>query len=462
MPTWIHCENVLLPQGDGIAIRPASVGVEGGTIVAVQQRRHPDAEVLRDRLLAPAFVNAHTHLAMSAYRGIGGLASLRNNVVEDLYYALESGLEPGDVQPFTLLACAESLLNGVGCVWDHYYFGNEVAEAARISGLSAVVAPTLQDQGGPGVARLEEQLDATVAIANDPNLAEAGVVAALGPHATDTVSSGLFRRIADLASTHQLPLHLHAAQSVDEYRRVMARQGTSPLGWLEREGWLRHTPQALLVHLLYADRRDIERLDPDRTTLVYCPASQLQYNFPASTARWRELGRPWVIGTDCGACNDTMNLQAELRLASGPQFGVVQTPAYQAFWEGGQDVETVARERTERLGWAHIDPVALLDSVLKGPGKLHPTLKVGSIEPGYRANLVVYDLTHPAFWPGADILRALALQDVARAISRMMQGGRWLSADGEHAATILGSDWLQDAREQADARRTRLLRAFQS
>lgn len=462
MPTWIYSETVLKPEGAGLAIGPASIGIEGSSIVAVQQRRHPQAEVLTDRLIAPAFVNAHTHLAMSAYRGIGGLASLRNNVVEDLYYALESGLEPGDVRAFTLLACAESLLNGVGCVWDHYYFGNEVAEAARISGLSAVVSPTLQDQNGPGTTRLEEQLDATVAIARDASLEEAGVVAALGPHATDTVSGRLWRRIADLASEHQLPLHLHAAQSVDEYRRVMARQGTSPLGWLQREGWLQSAPHALLVHLLYADRADIERLDPERTTLVYCPASQLQYCFPAPVARWRELGRSWVIGTDCGACNDTMNVQAELRLASGPQFGVVQTPAFRAFWEGGDDVESVARERTERLDWARIDPVALLDSVLEGPGRLHPILKVGAIRPGYRANLVAYDLTHPAFWPGTDVLRALALQDAARAISRMMLSGAWLSPDGDHARTVLASDWLAEAREQADARRARLLRAFRS
>lgn len=460
MPHWIYSEHVLLPGDEGLHVAPASVGIEDGQIIAVQPGQHPDAEVLEHRLLAPAFVNAHTHLAMSAYRGIGGMASLRKNVVEDLYYVLESGLQPGDVRVFALLACAECLLNGIGTVWDHYYYGEEIAEAARISGLSAVVAPTLQDLSGPGVPQLEAQIEATLNIAANPVLERAGVVAALGPHATDTVSAKLWGRVSDLAGRHQLPLHFHAAQSIEEYRRAQERQGVSPVSWVQREGWLDSTPQALLVHLLYADAADIASLDPARTTLVYCPASQLQYCFPAPVGRWAAQGRTWVIGTDCGACNDTMNVQAELRLASGPQFGVVQTPAYDRFWDTRGDAEAVAQARIDRLELARIDPATLLDTVLGGAGLAHPKLAVGSIQTGYRANLVVYDLNHPSFWPGADILRSLALQDVARAITRMMQGGQWLSADGEHASTILNADWLREAREEAEVRRARLLKVF--
>ena len=460
MPHWIYSEHVLLPGEGRVHVAPASVGIEGTRIVAVQPGQHAEAEVLRNRLLAPAFVNAHTHLAMSAYRGIGGMASLRNNVVEDLYFVLESGLQPGDVRAFALLACAECLLNGIGTVWDHYYYGEEIAEAARISGLSAVIAPTLQDLGGPGVPQLEAQIEATLNIAANPILERAGVVAALGPHATDTVSAELWRRVADLAGRHQLPLHFHAAQSVEEYRRIHEREGVPPVRWVHREGWLDSTPQALLVHLLYANAAEIAALDPARTTLVYCPASQLQYCFPAPVGRWRELGRTWVVGTDCGACNDTMNVQAELRLASGPQFGVVQTPAHGRFWDGGGDAEAVSTARNERLDLAQIDPAALLHTVLGGAGLAHPKLSVGAIQVGYRANLVVYDLQHPSFWPAADILRSLALQDVARAITRMMQGGVWMSPDGEHASTILGSAWLAEARQEAEVRRARMLEVF--
>jgi 5-methylthioadenosine/S-adenosylhomocysteine deaminase len=319
------------------------------------------------------------------------------------------------------MAALECLTAGIGTVWDHYYAGREVAEACRETGLGAVVAPTLQDLDGPGVSVLDDQIQATLDIAGDARLAGAGVVAALGPHATDTVSGPLWARLADLASTHGLPFHAHAAQSAEEYARSMERHGVSPFAWLAREGWLQSPPSSLLVHGLYAHLGDLSGLDPTRVVLGHCPASQMQYCFPAYTSGWRVAGFKMAVGTDCGACNDGMNVQQELRLVSGgPMFAVAGGQAYRAFWHGGADrAADVARERSVRLAWSEQQPSALLATVWDVPGRLHPKLRVGRIEAGHRANLVVFDLDHPAFWPGSDPLRALALQDVTHAIDRM-------------------------------------------
>ncbi len=449
----IAVRSAVLPDGEKLVVGPATIRISGAHIVAVERHLEPGRPVT-EGLLAPAFVNAHTHLAMSAFRGVGGLAAMRGNVVEDLYFHLERHLEAEDVSAFARLAIAESLLAGVGTVWDHYYFGEAVAEACVLAGISAVVAPTLQDRAGPGVARLEEQLACTEAMAADGRLEAAGVVPAFGPHATDTVSAELWRRVVDGAERLRVPIHAHAAQSAEEYARAWDDRGTSPIGWLRAEGWLDAAPATLLVHALYADRDDLQGLDPSRVALGYCPGSQIQYCFPAATSRWRALGQRVVIGTDCGACNDGMNVQQELRMAaSGPLFGVVASGAFRAFWEGDRAAaQRVAAARKQILAEAEIEPAVLLHAVWEGPGTLHPRLRVGAIRPGYRANLVLYDSEHPCFWPGTDPLRALALQDVAPAIERMMLGGRWLSPPGEHRRAVLDAPWLHDARERARAR----------
>ena len=67
----------------------------------------------------------------------------------------------------------------------------------------------LLDSHIPGVDVWEEQLAATERIAADTGLAAHGVYAALGPHATDSVSAELFGRALDVAEARQLPLHLH-------------------------------------------------------------------------------------------------------------------------------------------------------------------------------------------------------------------------------------------------------------
>lgn len=454
----IHASQVVLPDGPrAVRVAPATIDIEGHSIVAVREGVRDGTLV--EGLVAPAFVNAHTHLAMSAFRGIGGVAAMRGNVVEDLYFRLESTLEPEDVRAFATVALAEGLLAGVGTVWDHYYHGRALAEAAAEVGTTAVIAPTLQDLDGPGVPHLEAQLDATVALATDQALREQGIVAALGPHATDTVSAALFDRIADLATRHALPLHLHAAQSIEEVRRSLSRHGRRPVQWLRERGWLDAAPAALLVHVLYADRAELDGLDPDRIALGHCPASQIQYCFPAYLAGWRALGQRVVIGTDCGACNDGMNVQQELRLAAGgPLYGVASSPSFQRFWEGRGDAETVATVREGLQGATEVSPAQLLAMVFHGPGSLHPDLRVGAIAPGHRANLVVHDTTHPSFWPATDPLRALAFQDTAPAIRRMMLNGVWRSADGDHQRTILEAGWFRSARRHADERLERFLR----
>jgi len=69
------------------------------------------------------------------------------------------------------------------------------------------VAPTLQDRGnGPGVALLEAAIAETEAIDDDDRLRARGVFAAVGPHATDTVSEALWHRCRDLAVKRNIPV----------------------------------------------------------------------------------------------------------------------------------------------------------------------------------------------------------------------------------------------------------------
>ncbi len=452
--------------------------VDGTTIVAVERGvsaadldarlSDPDDvlgasvdEVVRlgRRILAPAFVDAHTHLAMAVFRGVG-LSSLAGNVVEDLYFHVETRYEPGDIEAFARLGALEVLRAGTAVVWDHYYAAPEVVSAFRDVGLSAVIAPTLQDLDGPGVPGRHAQLEATVAIAEDASLADAGIVAALGPHATDTVSAPFWDAIADVASRHDLPIHVHCAQSREEYTRAVDATGMSPIGMLGKGGWLGEAPSTVLVHGQFIHASDFAALDPRRDVLGYCPASQIQYLFPASIPDWRAAGFEVVLGTDCGACNDGMNVQHELRLlAAGALFGVARDPAYRAFFDNspstGALLDGVSEARAARQADG-MDAEAVLRCVWDVPGALHPGLRAGRIAEGCRANLLVIDPDHPAMWPANDILRSLAMQDVSPAIDRMMVNGRWMTPDREHH-TLGRTPEHREMAAEASARLARLL-----
>ncbi|MEC9072013.1 MAG: amidohydrolase family protein, partial [Myxococcota bacterium] len=294
------------PSG-GISIAPACLEIRGGRIQAIlaydadNPLGHP-SEDLGDLLVTPAFVDAHTHLAMAAMRGIGVDAAADGNIVEDLFFGLESRLTPEDVRAFTRVGAYEALLHGTALVWDHYYHGEAVASGLMDAGLAGVVAPTLQDISGPGADSWEEALAATLRIAGDTELAGRGIFASLGPHAPDTVSPELVRRIADCADAHQLPVHVHVGQSVDEVRLIRERYDTTPTGHLRE--LIESAPTSLLVHGVWCTDAEIANLAGTRAHMVVCPGSALIFAWPARIDRWRDAGLPWSIGTDCPVCND--------------------------------------------------------------------------------------------------------------------------------------------------------------
>ncbi|HVR29924.1 MAG TPA: hypothetical protein VMS86_10375, partial [Thermoanaerobaculia bacterium] len=108
----VAARRVVLGSGDALETAAAALRLDGSRIREV---RRLDAAGYRDalarwseeaglplrdfgdRLLTPAFVNAHTHLALGFLRGAAPPAVLRGNMVRELYFRIERRLEPDDV-----------------------------------------------------------------------------------------------------------------------------------------------------------------------------------------------------------------------------------------------------------------------------------------------------------------------------------------------------------------------------
>jgi 5-methylthioadenosine/S-adenosylhomocysteine deaminase len=452
----------MLHEHDKLVIRPARLHVLGSRITRVEHTSEAGTLDFGDRLITPAFVNAHTHLALAFLRGVEA-SGARRNLVEDLYFAFESRLTPEDIRAFSRMGAYESLLSGVGLVWDHYYGGSAVADALLDTGLCGVVAPTVQDLAGPDRDGSEAALATTLQLATSARHHAAGVFAALGPHATDTVSPALLRRIAELAEQHELPVHIHVAQSYDELARVEQREGRTPLALLAREGVLERAPSVVLTHALFATLQDLQGLEANRHTLVYCPSSQQQFGFPAPVSLWGELDLSWVVATDCASSNDSMNLQKELRLCHGAATAPIASSLdYASFLESGEATHArdVWNNRSERASaWApHVTSERLLERVWSRPGALHPAFRAGVIADGALANLAVWDVDHPAFWPGLDLPRALALSDTTQALHGMVVAGRVIGEPGQLVQSVLASDSYRASHREASERLAALLR----
>ena len=405
------------------------------------------------RPVVPAFVNGHTHLGMAPMRGITSRSSRAGDVVKDVFFRIEEHLTPSDVLAFTRIAAFECLLAGVAEVWDHYYYGQSIAQALLEVGLTGTVAPTLQDLSGPGCQRADDELEATHVIASNTRLRAFGINAALGIHASDTASDDLLGRAGDLARSLQLPVHLHLLQSQAEFHHRQAASATSGIqGVLERLDGTR----LLIAHALFASSSDVAALCRSGATLAFCPLSQAQFGFVGPVEDWLEAGGGFALGTDSVASNDTLDVQRELSLTANlAGFRAAHGCERDRFFETGDQEAARALEARRQHLVAHsrlLDP----SSVLLAAWGVHLPGGPRGVQPGAAANLLVLDPDHPALFPAEDLPRLLVHAAIAPAIHQLLIHGQPVGEPGHLQQSLLGKDEYKSALGEALARRSEL------
>ena len=103
--------------------------------------REPGDEVIdgAGMALVPGLVNAHTHAAMTLFRGFADDLPLMVWLEEHIWPA-EARLEPEHVYWGTRLACVEMIRTGTVAFWDMYWHPEAVARAVEDAGF----APSLR------------------------------------------------------------------------------------------------------------------------------------------------------------------------------------------------------------------------------------------------------------------------------------------------------------------------------
>ena len=146
---------------------PGAVAISGDSIQAVgtdqELRGSYQAQEIIDcdgMVVMPGLVNAHTHVPMTLLRGLADDLRLDVWLMGYMMPVEREFVSPDFVRLGTLIACVESIRNGVTCFADMYYFEEEVARATSEAGLRAVCSQTVLKFPTPDAQSYEESLAA--------------------------------------------------------------------------------------------------------------------------------------------------------------------------------------------------------------------------------------------------------------------------------------------------------------
>jgi 5-methylthioadenosine/S-adenosylhomocysteine deaminase len=261
--------------------------------------------------LVPGLVNAHTHAAMTLFRGYGDDLPLMQWLQEKIW-PVEAKLDADDVYWGARLACVEMIRSGTVRFWDMYWQPAATARAVADSGLRATIGAPLIDTGGAGGNSLrEDALESLDALAGIDR-----VDRALTPHAIYTVSEESLRWIAERAAEHDVPIHLHLSETEQEVADCVREHGARPAAYLDSAGAL--GPNTLLAHGVWLDEAELDLIAGRGATVVSNPVANLKLGvgrvFDYRAVRRRGIGV--ALGTDGAGSNNSLDLLQDVKYLS--------------------------------------------------------------------------------------------------------------------------------------------------
>ena len=406
----IHARWVVPVEPTGVVLDHHTVLIEDSRISAIlpsAQWRSPGAHVEElhcvEHALIPGFVNAHTHAAMSLFRGMADDRPLLDWLENHIWPAEARAINREFVRDGTRLAAAEMLLGGTTCFNDMYFFGDEAAAAAIEAGIRAMIGMIVIGFPSAWAADVDEYFRKGQAV-HDKFRDHPLITSAFAPHAPYTVDDAALRRIAVLAEELDVPVHMHVQETKDEVERAIAMSGVRPLRRLQGLGLI--TPRLLGVHMTCLDTDELDLLAVSGTTVVHCPESNLKLASGfCPVAELLARGVNVACGTDGAASNNDLDMLSEIRTASLLAKGVAGDPC----------VLPAAQ--------------ALRMATYNGALALGLERSIGSIEVGKQADLVAIDLGDLRARPVYDPVSQIIYSGHRDQIAQVWVGGRRVVRD---------------------------------
>ena len=368
-----------LQNKDKTIIKNGAVAIHQDTIVetglaADLAPKYPDAELLATEhgLIMPGLVNTHTHAAMACFRGLADDLPLIQ-WLQEYIVPVEAKLTGDMVYQATLLSLAEMIKSGTTSFCDMYLFAKDVARAAQESGMRAWIGEVLYDFPSPNYGELAsgfQYVEELFTLYADNPL----ISITIDPDAVYTCSPDLLKNLKNLAEKHNTLYIIHLSENKEEVQGVKERYGASPVMHLENLGLLDN--RVVADHCVMLTDAEIKLLAKREVKIVHCPESNMKLaSGIAPVVQMLAAGISVGLGTDSSASNNDVDMFGEMNSAAKLHKVNTLDPTV-------MPAETVLEMAT--MGGARV---------------LGAENKIGSLEPGKKADLIVLDMNQPHLTP---------------------------------------------------------------
>jgi len=409
-----------------------------GDLTRVAAHAKPPLNVARADYVVPGMVNLHSH---AFQRALGGLTERAGDNPDsfwtwrDLMYRFAARITPEQIEAIAAQLFAECLRHGYTSVCEFHYLQRDldgsayarpaetaerVAAAAQAAGMGLTLLPVLYSHAGfgaqaltPAQARFRTDVDEVLGIVGALESLRSGQLeVGAAPHSLRAAGIDQIQALLEgMPATR--PLHIHIAEQQAEVAQCLASVGARPVAYLMDRVAI--DARWCLVHATHLDGIEISALAHSSAVAGLCPTTEANlgdglFPFEAYSAAGGRFG----IGSDSH---------------------VSQSPVEELRWlEYGQRLQHRRRNIAATQEQRNVADY-LWQAALRG-GAQAAGRRVGALESGKRADLLVLDGSHPNLDGVADaeVLGRLVFCGNDNLVRDVLCGGRWVVQGGRHMA----------------------------
>ena len=331
------------------------------------------------KILLPGFINTHTHLSMTLFRGLADDLSL-DSWLNDHIWPMEANLNGNYCYIGAMLGAVELIKSGTTTFSDMYFYMEDVARAVDDAGIRAVLSYGMIDFGD--AEKRENEIKENLSLFKNCNgTADGRIKVFFGPHSPYTASEELLVKVRQLADEYNMGIHIHVSETQKEINDITAEKGLRPFEYLDKIGFL--GPDVVAAHSVWLSDNEIEIIKRNDVKISHNPCSNMKLaSGIAPVSKLIENDICVSIGTDGASSNNNLDLIEELKTASLLQ--KVHT----------LDPKVLTSDEAIAMG------------TIKGAEALGLDDEIGSIEVGKKADIILIDTNSANMTPDSSNLNS--------------------------------------------------------
>lgn len=317
----------------------------------------------KKKVVMPGLINTHAHIPMSIFRETLDGYNLQE-WLNDKIWPMEDKLQEQDIYYSSYLSFIEMIKTGCTTINDMYFMTDEIIKAMEETGIRLQTTRTLQDIDG--VEAGEKRLQELQRLIDKYKNKNSKLTFNVGIHGLYTSSLQYVQKCIEFAKKNNLHIHMHFCENQKEVEDIKNNYNKEPMQVLLQEF---KNVKTILAHCVKLENEDIENLKNMDISVAHCPVSNLKLGCGiAKISEMIEDGINVSIGTDGQGSGSNLDLFEAMKYTALLQKGVTENPKLLPAYE------------------------VLKMATINGAKTLGLEDKVGSIEIGKRADIIIIDL----------------------------------------------------------------------